>query len=179
MVGNAFTTGSRQNSIGHVRVELLAAEEPIDVQELAVGGTGYAVGPAADPDDTFATRAASVDPAADAVLLLSRNDIPSTEEDVYAAATAAFAAARTAAPDAALVVVGPSWMNATPPPEVLTAAAGVRRAATEAGAGRVDPVQAAWFADPALFDDDVHPNDAGQEVLLERLRPRIEDVLDL
>jgi lysophospholipase L1-like esterase len=100
------------------------------------------------------------------VIFGSRYDIYAAPDAVRQAATETYGAVRNAAPDAALLVVGPTWPGDAPPPELLTTRDMVRDAAAEAGAVFIDPIEEGWFAeDPGKFmaPDNVHPSDAGHE----------------
>ena len=100
------------------------------------------------------------------VIFGSRNDMYAAPDVVRMAAADTYAAVRSAAPDAVLVVVGPVWPGDAPPPEILTTRDMVRDAAAEAGATFVDPIDQGWFAeDPGglMAPDNIRPSDAGHE----------------
>jgi lysophospholipase L1-like esterase len=96
----------------------------------------------------------------------SRFDMYADPRAVRQAAADTYAAIRTAAPDAVLLVVGPVWPGVPPPGAILTTRDMVRAAAAEAGAVFVDPIEQGWFTeDPRALmgPDNVHPTDAGHE----------------
>jgi hypothetical protein len=117
------------------------------------------------------------------VVFGSRYDLYAAPDAVKRAATDTYAAIKEAAPEALLVVVGPTWPGDAPPPELLTRRDMVRDAAAEAGATFVDPIESGWFAeDPGRYmaADNVDPSDAGHErialniylAVLETLNPK-------
>lgn len=100
------------------------------------------------------------------VIFGSRYDMYASPDVVRTAAADTYAAVKQAAPDAVLVVVGPTWPGDAPPPELLTTRDMVRDAASEAGATFIDPVKEGWFADDPgklMAPDNVRPSDAGHE----------------
>lgn len=160
---------------------LVATELGAELVNLAVGSTGY-VRP--NLRTTFVTQAAEgLPPGADVVVVFGGiNDsvAPEAPEYVRAGALATFAAVRRIAPGAALIVVGPQWKNATPPAEAYTRRDVVLESATKYGATWLDPLEGAWFADPALIGPDgVHPKmPEGQRMIADRLLPVVADALD-
>lgn len=172
IVGDDFTTGTAMNS-GPTWPNLLGLDA--DVSALGVAESGYLVGAAGD---TFAARAASVPATTDVVVFLGGGDDP-VGADLQTAAGEAFAAARTAAPEARLVVVGPPW---TGDPDSVSANMTARRdaiaaAASAAGAVFIDPIADGWFIDreELIGSDGIHPTDAGQTVIADRLRPVLQE----
>jgi hypothetical protein len=100
------------------------------------------------------------------VIFGSRYDMYAAPDTVRTAAADTYAAVKEAAPDAALIVVGPTWPGDAPPPELLTTRDMVRDAASDVGATFVDPVEEGWFAeDPGklMAPDNVRPSGAGHE----------------
>ena len=87
--------------------------------------------------------------------------------------------ARQIARSAELLVIGPPWPTADPPPEVLRIRDVLSYQADLAGATFVDPIAARWFAGrPELIGKDgVHPTDAGHAYMAERIAPLISSKL--
>ena len=89
--------------------------------------------------------------------------------------------ARHTAPDARVLVIGPPWPTAAPPPAVLTIRNSLRAQAAAIGATFVDPIDAGWFVGrPDLIGHDgVHPTDAGHVYLAEKIAPLIYSQLTI
>ncbi len=173
VIGDDFTAGTAMNS-GPTWPSLLDIDA--DVTPLAVAETGYTIGAAGD---TFAARAATVPATADVVVFLGGGDDP-LGSALQPAVAAALTAARSAAPDARLVVVGPPW---TGNPDAVAGSMITRRdavaaAATAAGAVFIDPIADEWFDGTGLVGSDgIHPTDAGHARMAERLRPVLQEAV--
>lgn len=151
----------------------------MDATVAAEGGAGYGVrGTGGSVFIDLAARA--VRPGDTLVLFFgSRNDQPVDPQRLPALAADAFHLARTVAPRAKLLVIGPPWPTADPPPPVLTIRDRLREQAVGAGAVFVDPIAEGWFVGrPDLIGaDGVHPTDAGHAYLAARIAPVIYDQL--
>ena len=180
VVGDSYTGGSDQGGQGAAGWPQLVAEQlgDVDVVVSAAGGSGYvAPGPAGK---TFASLAGDATGPYDLVVFFgSRNDT-APRSQVRDAAAAAFAAARKSSLDAALLVIGPPWVDDQPPANVVEASSGVHDAAAKAGATWVDPLAEHWFADrPELIGGDgIHPTDEGHRYLADRIVPALRKALD-
>jgi hypothetical protein len=86
-----------------------------------------------------------------------------------------FELARSLAPSAKFLVIGPPWPTADVPWQVLQIRDVLNAAARAAGATFVDPIGDGWFVDrPDLIGPDgVHPNDAGHQYLADKIAPLI------
>jgi lysophospholipase L1-like esterase len=73
-------------------------------------------------------------------------------------------------PDARLVVVEPFWWNAEVPPSLEAIAGWVRETAREIGADHI-PGASGWIQgrEGEMAADGLHPNDAGYELIYERM----------
>jgi lysophospholipase L1-like esterase len=105
------------------------------------------------------------------------SDIP--PERLGPAALAAFTTAKTAAPAATLMVIGPVWPGPNPPPKFLRVRDTIRDQAQIVGAVFVDPIAEGWMADtPELIGaDGVHPTNDGHKYLAARIAPLIRNAL--
>lgn len=116
----------------------------VSVPLLAARGTGYAVGSTAD--DRLAGLAARIPRNTRAVVFFGGgNDTGADRLALLKGATRAFAAARSAAPSATLVVIGPVSAG-TPPARLLLVRDALSSAAAIAHARFVDPIQAGWLS---------------------------------
>lgn len=171
VIGDDFTSGTAQNT-GPEWPALLGLDA--DVTAQGVAESGYLVGGA---DATFADRAAALPATTNVVVFLGGGDDPVA--GLQAGVESAIAAARTAAPESRLIVVGPPWTGS---PDAVAASMIARRdavaaAASAAGVVFVDPIADGWFADRAglVGTDGIHPTDAGHARIAERLRPVLQE----
>ncbi|WP_345438458.1 SGNH/GDSL hydrolase family protein [Microbacterium gilvum] len=175
-LGDSYTGGSEEDSGEVARWPYLVAralDVPIDV--IASGGSGYVVpGP---NDTTFPELAADVPADSDLVIIYgSRNDV-ATAEEVYDAATATVFSLGEVAPDADIIIVGPTWITADPPQNILDSESALTRVAADQGLRYVSSL--AWLTEDAelIGGDGVHPNDAGHAVLADRMDDVVEEWL--
>ncbi len=161
-----------------VRADMDAAGRPVELTVAAAERAGYA-----EPDSGGATFPQLVQGAGsgfDAVVFFgSRHDIAAAPE-VRAAAERAFSLARTASPDAGLLVIGPAWADTGLPGYIVTNRDALAAAVVPFGAVFVDPLAEAWFAGPAaafIAPDGVHVTAEGHRYLADLIRPVIEDAL--
>jgi len=110
----------------------------------------------------------------------SRNDYNQSVSQINAGIQDAFRAVKQIAPAARLLVIGPPWVTATPPPGVLQARDILRTRTEEAGETFVDPIAEGWLLDsPGLIGSDgVHPTDAGHVYLADKIAPLIAAQLE-
>lgn len=184
VVGDSYTAGGREGGAGaaswaHLVARQLTAEgRRVTLEVAAAGGSGYVrTGPR---HTTFVKLAQRTRSERDLVVFLgSRNDIAAAPE-VQAAAEAAFATVRAASPRAALLVVGPPWVDADPPDYIRADRDAVEAAARAAGATFVDPLAEGWFTGWAgrfIGAGSIHPTDAGHRYMADLLLPSIEKLL--
>lgn len=171
VIGDDFTSGTSQNT-GPEWPALLGLDAEVTAQGVAE--SGYLVGGAGA---TFADRAAALPATTNVVVFLGGGDDPVA--GLQAGVESAIAAARTAAPDARIIVVAPPW---TGDPDAVAASMISRRDAVAAAAGAagvvfIDPIADAWFADGdgLVGPDGIHPTDAGHARMAERLRPVLQE----
>jgi len=77
-------------------------------------------------------------------------------------------------------VIGPPWVNGSPPASIVADRDVVQAAAQAAGATFVDPLREGWFTGPyasLIGSDGVHPTDAGHRHLADLILPRIAQAL--
>ncbi|MDD4866515.1 MAG: SGNH/GDSL hydrolase family protein [Mycobacterium sp.] len=104
----------------------------------------------------------------------SRSDVIAPPDRVEAAAEEAYRSVHKLAPQAQLLVIGPTWGGTKPSDEILETRDAVRAAAGEARAHFVDPLQENWFDDgtPGLIGSDgVHPTDLGNQLMAQHIYP--------
>ncbi len=179
VVGDSYTAGSDEGGKGAAGWASLVDEqlEEVVVTTSAAGGSGYVT--AGPSGQTFPDLIEAAGGGFDVVVFFgSRNDVAPPGE-VRAAAEAAFATAREKSPDAALLVIGPPWVNDDPPSSVLEASTAVRAAAETAGGTWVDPLADGWFHDrPELIGSDgIHPTDEGHRYMAGLIGPALRRAL--
>lgn len=180
VVGDSYTAGTAAGGRGpqswpQTMGHLLAAHGmQIDADVQAEGGAGYAhIGERGATFQSLTARAVHDDDEL-VVFFGSVNDVPM--DPLYPVTVArTFRLARTLAPDARFLVIGPVWPSADPPPELFEVRDNLRSEATMAGARFVDPVAAHWLAGhPELIGPDrIHPNDAGHVYLAKKIAPLV------
>lgn len=129
-------------------------------------GSGYVAAGAYDQTYLDATKVLVTKDVSAVVIFGSRYDMYAAPDAVKDAAAKTYDAVKQAAPDAVLVVVGPTWPGNAPPRELLATRDKVHEAAADAGATFVDPIEEGWFADDPgkyMAPDNIHPSDAGHE----------------
>lgn len=161
----------------------LQTNQPTRVVRDNAQGSGYVSVGAFDQTFLDAAKVLVTKDVSVVVIFGSRFDMYAAPDAVRQAAAQTYAAIKQAAPDAALIVIGPTWPGNAPPPELLTARDMVRDAASEAGATYVDPIEQGWFADDPgklMAADNVSPSDVGHEkialgvyqAILDALKPK-------
>lgn len=185
-IGDSYTGGSDEGGVGPagwpslIGNDLAAQGYQPEVVTLAAGGSGYvAVGPSGKTLVDLANEAVGAEPYDVVIFFGSRNDTAAAAE-VQAAATAAFTAVRAAWPETQLLVIGPPWVDANPPANIVDASLGVEDAATAVGAVWVDPLADGWFTgefEALIGSDNVHPTDEGHRYMAGLIRPELEAAL--
>lgn len=165
---------------GALRTEVLNAC-PVLLRVSGRGGSGYAT--AGTRSTTFASETERLmTPDVSAVVYVgSGNDLAQLSSTYVDTVVRTLAVARSKNPDAAMVVIGPSWIHDEPiGTDYQLANELLGEAARDAGAAFVDPNTAGWFKDASAADvvgaDDRHPTDAGHAVIARNMAPIIEDL---
>lgn len=178
IIGDSYTAGSNEGGNGPanwVRLVQGTLGDAADLTSASVGGTGYAT-----PEGFGSRVAASVGPNTNLVVFFgSRNDLDTPADAVGKAAAEAYTEAVKDAPNAKLLVIGPSWVNHSIPANLLAIRDQLKAAAQAKGATFVDPLSEGWFLDnPDLIGKDgVHPTDAGHALLAKLIGPHIQGAL--
>jgi hypothetical protein len=180
VVGDAFTTPVPGATAWPelLRADLDAAGRPMEVTVTAADGSGYAQpGPGGV---TFPLLAQQAGGGFDLVVFFgSRHDIAAAA-DVAAAADGALVAARSASPQAGLVVIGPAWSTPDPPGYIETNRDALAAAVVPSGAVFVDPLAEGWFSGTApglTTPDGLQPTAEGHRYLADLIRPVVERTL--
>jgi hypothetical protein len=174
--GDGYAAGNESGGLGAAGWPAIVAERAgMRLALNAVSRAGYASVGATAQTLRDVVLASPVADAAVTVLFGSRNDAGEDLARVQVNAAEAIAAARSAAPQATVVVIGPAWSDAAVPAAVLGARDAVRAAAVEADVTFIDPIKAGWFADPEglIAADGVSPTDAGHAYLAGLIAPAV------
>jgi lysophospholipase L1-like esterase len=171
VVGDSLSTGYG-TSASWAWPRLLSAEDQgrLQMVNASENGDGYlAIG---DEGGTFGSHAEQAVTAGTRMVVFfgSENDMGENTADVADAAAAALDATRSAAPDARIVVVGPTAFTDSPEPERLAVRDALASAAARAGVEFVDPLAENWLAGPQFEGPDGdHPTMVGQEQLRDEM----------
>lgn len=181
VVSDSYTTGTEEGGLGPrswpARAwQMLGAEgERIAPDVAAEKRAGYVT-----PGDHHSifydlTYRAVRDDDALVVFFGSRNDESADPQLLAGKVRDTFGLARTRAPAARLLVIGPAWPTADVPAAILRIRDVLFGAALGAGAAWVDPIAERWFVGrPELIGaDGVHPTDAGHQYLADMIAPLI------
>lgn len=187
VIGDSYTTGSAEGGNGprswtEQAWKLLADRGvEIDADVAAEGGAGYVQ--RGNRGSVFQDLTARAVRRNDVLVVFfgSRNDQPVDPAEFPGMAAGTFHLARFVAPDARVLVIGPPWPTATPPPAVLGIRNSLRAQARAMGAVFVDPIEENWFVGrPDLIGHDgVHPTDAGHTYMAEKIAPLIYNQLTI
>jgi lysophospholipase L1-like esterase len=178
-VGDSWTFGSGARG-GEGYVERVAELLGWDVENQGIIGSGYWTRGQGRPYGERLTTAVAGRPA----LIVVQGSLNDQAVD---AGTLAVRALDTltrlrerAHPDTEILVMGASHTPATPDPVIDAINEAVGGAAEAVGLTFVDPARENWTdpADPGVWDDGNHPNDAGHQRIADRLAPILEDALD-
>jgi lysophospholipase L1-like esterase len=187
VIGDSYTAGSSEGGNGPQswteQAWKLLAHRGIDIQAdvAAEGGSGY--GQPGNHGSVFQDLTARAVRRSDVLVVFfgSRNDQPVNPTEFPDMAAGTLHLARYTAPDARVLVIGPPWPTAAPPPAVLTIRNSLRAQAAAIGATFVDPIAENWFVGrPDLIGHDgVHPTDAGHAYMAEKIAPLIYSQLTI
>ncbi len=179
-MGDSYTAGSREDDGFASRYPALIAKD-LDIEPAvsAEPGAGYVrPGVVGVP---FADEVAAVPVHADVVVIYgSRNDPfdGSVAAAVGQAASELIAAVEERAPDAAVVVIGPSYVEHPIPVGGVQNAAAIRSACAAAGVRYVDALDWLQHPDPGVIGSDgVHPTALGHRDLAKRIGPVVAEAL--
>ena len=181
VIGDSYTAGSDEGGNGprswpELAWGLLARSGvDVDADVAAEGGAGY--GQRGSGGSLFVDLTAQAVRRNDDLIVYfgSRNDQAVDPQKFPSSAADTFKLARFAAPAAKVLVIGPPWPTASPPPAVLKIRDLLREQAAVVGAVFVDPIAQGWFVGrPDLIGQDgVHPTDAGHAYMAEKIAPLI------
>ncbi len=181
VVGDSYTTGTDEGGLGPeawtARTWQTLARQGVQVAPdvASEGRAGYAV--LGDHGSMFEDLTARAVHPNDGLVVFfgSRNDQGVDPAFLAEKVRSSFDLARSIAPSARLLVIGPPWPTADPPGEVLQVDDIVSGQAAAADAAYVDPIAEHWFVDrPSLIGPDgVHPTNAGHEYMAEMIAPLI------
>jgi len=161
-----------------VILQRLAGRSGIDVyiSNFSRDGAGYTATFPGIP--TFGEQVAhGVNPDTNLVILAGGGNDILAPTALHDAAVATLNHVKSIAPQAGMLVVGPSWCRPGPPGDVieyhqvLAARDVIRGAAYEAGVPFIDPIAEDWFAgrNDLVSPRDLHLNNGGHQVVAERL----------
>ncbi len=181
VIGDGYTSGTARGGEDPTAWPALLEQrlEDVDVRVSAADGAGFLT---ANVFGRTIGNLAVAAPMADADLVVvfgGRTDGPDVAGELAPAASKVFQQARTAAPDAEILVIGPAWPGAQVPAEVLANRDSIAAAAAQARASFVDPLAAGWFGDQAglIAPDGVHPTQQGQRYLADVIEPLVRDAI--
>lgn len=179
--GNIVTGGVKRPSWADVvKSNLAKSGTDVELKVHSSGGSGY-VNPGTLKTTFGKDVAGTVTPETDVVVFFgSRNDAGEPPAAVGAAASAAYKAAATIAPSAKLVVIGPPWVDAATPPEVLEIRDALKEATVAAKGTFVDPLDDGWFQGAnasKIGSDGIHPNESGHAYMAGLIEPVIAKAL--
>lgn len=161
-IGDSYIEGTPIGGAQQSNITVLLAQRfGWVVTNTAVSGTGYTTAAGRSYESLQLPRVEAVRPQL-VIVFGSLNDMGKGEVDVTASRL--YADLKAGLPGTRIVVVGPAWIDGSPPPVVLTTRDQVRRAAAAAGLPFVDPIAEGWFAGNAenlIGADHVHPTDTG------------------
>lgn len=187
VIGDSYTAGTDVGGQGPrswtAEAWQMLARQGVQIAAdvAAEGGAGYGVpGNRGSVFEDLTTRAVRPDDVL-VVFFGSRNDQPVDPQTFRRLAADTFVVARTVAPTAKFLVIGPPWPTADPPAVVWQIRDNLRDQAAAMGAVFVDPLAEGWFVGrPELIGwDGIHPNDAGHVYLAEKIAPLIRSQLTI
>ena len=182
-IGDSYTAGFGTTLDGHGFPGILGTLRGWEVINLGIPGIGYATNsdPSRCPSEgcidyaSAIPRAASYDP--DIVVISGgRNDVfRNTIEEIEPFVSDFFHRLRQALPETYIIVTSPIWDDAVPPTSMAALSNLVEREASLIDAeflDLADPLQ----AHPELIAvDGMHPNEAGLQVIAERIDELLGD----
>jgi lysophospholipase L1-like esterase len=176
IIGDSFTEGSDEGGLGWrswpavMRHDLLETGVTVDLTVSAEGSAGYAH-PGRD-QNIFSDNADVLGVDDDLVIFFGGvNDGDVDPVGLKTAVHTTLAKAKTAAPRAKFIVIGPALPTGDPPDAMITVRDVIRDQANEAGIEFVDPIAEKWLVDaPELIGaDGFHPTDRGHRYLAEKI----------
>lgn len=185
VIGDSYTGGSEmggtapgKNWVELASAELLKSGTTIQWVRNGAGGSGYVA--RGQTDRTFLDLVPlTVEPTTELVVIFgSRND--ASDPVVEAAADAVLAKAKSVAPDAKILVIGPPSVSENVPSSYEDIRDQLGRAAERAGATFQDPLREQWFFGPdsdLIGSDGVHPTDGGHAYMAAKIAPRMAELL--
>lgn len=172
LIGDSYSSGLNNTVIWP---DLVADGSPLAISNFALPGSGY-VGGAGEsgPFGNQLERAVAAKP--DVIVVFGGiNDVGKTPELIQQAATDLFGELSRRAPESRVVALGPLWHDIPPPEAAVVINDAVARAATEARVPFVRLIDEDWLVGDGLIQpDDIHPTDAGQEVMARELGPLLQ-----
>jgi lysophospholipase L1-like esterase len=181
IVGDSYTNGTAIGGRGSkgwpARAWQTLARQGVQVvpDVAAEGRAGYGV--RGDQGNLFADLTSMAVRPNDALVVFygSRNDQGVDPNVLGGLVYQALSQARSVAPTARFLVIGPPWPTADVPVAVLQIRDILAFQAMLAGATFVDPIAERWFLDrPDLIGPDgVHPTDAGHAYMADKIAPLI------
>jgi lysophospholipase L1-like esterase len=181
VIGDSYTTGGELGGLGpkgwtaQAWQWLTRQGIPISADVAAEGGAGY--GTRGNHGSVFEDLTADAVKPDDVLVVFfgSRNDQAVDPTQLSILAWGTFQLARSTAPKARFLVIGPPWPTADPPEPVLRIRDTLKYQAGVAGATFVDPIALGWFVGrPDLIGKDgVHPTDAGHAYMANKIAPLI------
>ncbi|KAA0098799.1 SGNH/GDSL hydrolase family protein [Mycolicibacterium sp. P1-18] len=153
----------------------------IDTIVGAKGGSGYS--PHGTPGSVpFIDQIRQVAGSNDQVVVIfgSANDQTIPPATLMSMVQRAFKEVKKLAPHAALLVIGPAWVQPAPGPPIFTARDVIREQALAVGATFVDPLADEWFAGhPEMIGPNGdRPSDLGHVFMADKIAPLIAAELD-
>ena len=181
VISDSYTAGSDQGGNGPQgwapQVWQALTEHGIAVTPTvaAEGGAGYCTrGHRGSVFEDLTVRAVKPDDVL-VVFFGSRNDMHVDPTRLSVAMYGTLKLARRIARSAEMLIIGPAWPTADPPPEILRIRDVLGYQADLADATFIDPISARWFVGrPDLIGTDgVHPTDAGHTYMAAKIAPLI------
>lgn len=181
LISDSYTTGTDEGGQGSsgwpTRAWQLLAASGVAVAPDVSAESGAGYNTRGDQGSTFADLTRGAVTAEDGLVVFfgSRNDQHADPALLTMMVYATLDRARSAAPHARLLIIGPAWPSADPPASILRIRDILRYQAGIANATFVDPIAAGWFVGrPELIGSDgVHPTDAGHQYLADLIAPLI------
>ena len=178
-IGDSWTEGIGATALrGYA--DLTAEQLGWDHYVLGVGGSGYEQAGRGSTFDERVERAVATDP--DVIVVQgSINDRRASPVDLERATLRTLRHLRAAAdPGTAVLVLGAAYTPGLAPAVIDGINDTIAAAADRVQVRFVDPAAENWN-DPvriSMWADDAHPNDAGYQILANRLAPVLESLLD-
>lgn len=167
-LGDSYTAGVGASTPAFRWTSLVAQAEGWGEANFGEGGSGYIT--KGFEGTSYLGRVQDVIRARPDVVVVAggQNDMTSNG-DIDAAVHATLELLRDGLPYARMYVVGPTWPQESPPPNLVAIETSVRNAAAEVDAQFIPALD--WIAGrPDLMSlDNIHPNDAGYRLIADRV----------